>query len=56
MSIGTYKNNSAPNYINGLSVKKTNGSLNEYTINLIHQIYPGDNPNYIDNLMVLEMQ
>ena len=51
VSIGTYKNNSAPNYINGLSVKKTNGSLNEYTINLIHQIYPGDNPNYIDNLI-----
>ena len=51
VSIGTYKNGSAPNYISGLSVKKTNGSLNEYVINVIHQIYPGDNPNYIDNLI-----
>ena len=51
VSIGTYRGGNYPNYINSLSVKKTNGSMNEYTINLIHQIYPGDNPNYIDNLI-----
>lgn len=51
VSIGTYKQGSYPNYVTGLSVKKTNGSLNEYTINLIHQIAAGDNPNYIDNLI-----
>ena len=52
VTIGTYKNKlSYPNYINGISVKKTNGSLNEYTINLVHQIAAGDNPNYIDNLI-----
>ena len=51
VSIGTYKKGNYPNYISGLTVKKTNGSMNEYTINLIHQISPGDNPNYIDNLI-----
>lgn len=51
VSIGTYKQGSYPNYVTGLSVKKTNGSLNEYTINLVHQVAAGDNPNYIDNLI-----
>lgn len=51
VSIGTYKQGSYPNYVTGLSVKKTNGSLNEYTINLVHQVASGDNPNYIDNLI-----
>lgn len=40
-----------PNYINGLNVTRTNGSMNEYTINLVHQIRPGDNPNFIDELL-----
>lgn len=51
VEIGTYKNGNYPNYINSITAKKTNGSMNEYTINLIHQISPGDNPNYIDNLI-----
>lgn len=51
VNIGTYNNGNFPNYLNGLTVKKTNGSLNEYVINLTHQIAPGDNPNYIDNLI-----
>lgn len=51
VEIGTYKNGNYPNYINSIVAKKTNGSMNEYTINLIHQISPGDNPNYIDNLI-----
>ena len=40
-----------PNYIEGLKVKKTNASMNEYSINLVHQISPGRNPNFIDNLL-----
>lgn len=51
VTIGSYTNKKFPNYLNGINVRKTNGSLNEYTINLTHQIYPGDNPNYIDNLI-----
>lgn len=51
VSIGTYKGGNYPNYINGINVRKTNGSMNEYTINLVHQISAGDNPNYIDNLI-----
>ena len=40
-----------PNYIDGLNVKRTNGSMNEYTINLVHQVRPGSNPNFIDELL-----
>ena len=41
----------APNYINSLNVKRTNASMAEYTINLSHQVSPGRNPNYIDELL-----
>ena len=51
ITFGTYHKNKYPNYISSLNVKKTNGSVNEYTVNLIHQIFPGDNPNYIDNIL-----
>lgn len=52
VEIGTYRGRSAPpNYISGLVVRRTNSSLNEYTLNLIHQVSPGDNPNYIDELL-----
>ena len=40
-----------PNYINGLNVVRTNGSMNEYTLNLVHQVSPGRNPNFIDELL-----
>lgn len=40
-----------PNYIDSINVRKTNGSMNEYTINLIHQVRPGSNPNFIDELL-----
>lgn len=53
--IGTYNKNNTydnfPNYIQGCKIIKTNGSINQYTISLIHQIRPGDNPNYIDELL-----
>lgn len=48
---GGYKAGKYPNYVKSLDIVKTNGSINEYTINLIHQIRPGDNPNYIDNAL-----
>ena len=51
IDIGTYHSGHFPNYLNSINIKKTNGSLNEYIINLRHQIAPGDNPNYIDNLI-----
>lgn len=47
-----YKNYSSyPNYVQSVDIVKTNGTINEYTINLIHQISPGDNPNYIAELL-----
>lgn len=50
--IGTWSGRDKPsNYIDGLYIRKTNTSLNEYTIRLVHQISPGDNPNYIDELL-----
>ena len=42
---------SYPNYIQSITINKTNGTVNEYTINLVHQISPGDNPNYIAELL-----
>ena len=55
LTIGGYefgvKSTNDTNYINGLSVVRTNGSMNEYTINLVHQVSPGRNPNFIDELL-----
>lgn len=51
VKIGGYHNNKIPNYVKSLTVKKVNGSINEYSFLLIHQIRPGDNPNYIDNIL-----
>ena len=53
-TFGTYdkdKYDKYPNYIDSINIIKTNGSMNEYTINLIHQIRPGSNPNFIDELL-----
>lgn len=54
-TFGTYKNDDRydkyPNYVNSLNVIRTNGSMNEYTINLVHQIRPGSNPNFIDEIL-----
>ena len=40
-----------PNYIDSLNVVRTNGSMNEYSIELVHQVRPGSNPNFIDELL-----
>lgn len=42
---------SYPNYVQSISIKKTNGTINEYNVVLVHQIAPGDNPNYIAELL-----
>ena len=40
-----------PNYIDSMSVKKINGRINQYTLNLIYQIRPNEDPNFIDKLL-----
>ena len=39
-----------PNFVNGLTVKKINGAVNQYTINILYQIQPGQDPNLIDKM------
>lgn len=40
-----------PNHINSLEVEKINGRINNYTINITHQIRAGEDPNFIDSLL-----
>lgn len=40
-----------PNYVKGLQVTKVNGTVNQYTITLVHQIEPGNDPNFIDKVL-----
>ena len=40
-----------PNYITGLQVTKVNGSVNQYTINMVYQIAAGNDPNMIDKIL-----
>lgn len=51
-TIGSYNGSTDkyPNYISRLDVKKINGEINQYTIGLIYQIRPGENPNLLDEL------
>lgn len=50
-TIGIKNGSKYPDYIQGIKCRKTNGSVNEYQVSLVHQIAPGDNPNYIDELI-----
>lgn len=50
-TIGTKNGEKYPDYLQGVKCRKTNGSVNEYQVSLVHQIAPGDNPNYIDELI-----
>ena len=52
-TIGSYKasTDDYPNYISRLDVKKINGEINQYTIGLVYQIRPGEDPNLIDKLL-----
>ena len=40
-----------PNHIVGLTVEKINNKINTYTIQLIHQVRTGEDPNIIDALL-----
>lgn len=53
ITIGGYGNtgDKFPNYITSMSVKKINGKINYYSINLVYQIRPGEDPNFIDALL-----
>lgn len=53
ITLGNYgsKFDKYPNYINSLNITKTNGSINEYEIQLVHQIRVGDDPNRLDKLL-----
>lgn len=39
-----------PNYVQSLSVEKINGQVNQYTLNLIYPIRPGDDPNFFEKV------
>lgn len=39
-----------PNYVTGLEVTKTNGSINQYSFQLVHQIRVGEDPNLLDKM------
>lgn len=51
--IGGYGNfgDRYPNYINSMTVDKTSGKINQYKINLVHQVRFGEDPNFIDKLL-----
>lgn len=52
-TIGSYKGDldKYPNYVSSLQVSKQNGLINQYIINLTHQIRPGDDSNLLDELL-----
>ena len=54
VTFGSTKKRKIPNYVKSITVEKTNASVSEYTIQLIHQIRVGDNPNYIDSALSAE--
>ena len=53
IKIGGYGNvgDKYPNYITSMSVKKINGRINQYNINLSYQVRFGEDPNFIDKLI-----
>ena len=40
-----------PNFIQGMTVQKVNGTVNQYTINLVYQIEAGNDPNLVDKIL-----
>lgn len=49
-SLGMLAQVNFPNFVNSLSITKVNGTVNTYTIGIIYQIAPGDDPNLIDKI------
>lgn len=40
-----------PNYVQSLTVKKINGTVNNYNLNIVYQITETDDPNFFDKLL-----
>ena len=53
IKIGTVKNSvdDFPNHISKLEIDKINGEINKYTLNVVHQIRPGEDPNLFDRII-----
>lgn len=39
-----------PNYVRDLTIVKINGQVNQYTLNIIYPIRPGDDPNFFEKV------
>ena len=53
VTIGGYNNDADkyPNHLISMDIDKVNGRINNYTINIVHQIRAGEDPNLIDTLL-----
>ena len=40
-----------PNYMDSINITKINGAVNSYTLNMIYQIAPGQDPNLLDKIL-----
>ena len=51
--VGTLRNSvdDFPNHISNLEVEKINGQIHKYTVNIVHQIRPGEDPNLFDRIL-----
>lgn len=49
-SLGMLAQVNFPNFVNSLNITKVNGTVNTYTIGIVYQIAPGDDPNLIDKI------
>ena len=49
-SLGMLAQVNFPNFVNSLNITKVNGTVNTYTIEIVYQIAPGDDPNLIDKI------
>ena len=50
---GSYANSTKykyPNYVKSLNIVKINGTVNTYTLQMIYQITPGDDPNFLERV------
>ena len=54
--IGTSMNVSFPNMLNSLTVQKVNGLINNYSLQMIYAIRPGDDPNMIEKILGISSQ
>lgn len=49
-SLGMLAQVNFPNFVNSLNITKVNGTVNTYTIGIVYQIAPDDDPNLIDKI------